>query len=336
MGTLLQDLKHGLRTLRKNPAFTGVAVLTLALGIGASTAIFSAVNPILFESLPYPHAGRIMTIWDIFQGARSDVTFHTYREVAERNHSFDSIAVMESWQPTMTGAAEPERFDGQSVSADYFRVLGVEPVLGRDFQASDNRFRGPKVTILSDGLWRRRFLADPRIVGRQIKLDDDLYMVIGVMPRGFENVLAPSAELWSPTQYDPAHITDLNTSEWGHHLRMVARLRPGVSMEQARRDLQAIADHPVAQFPRAAWAALKFGFIVDTLQQDVTRGIKPALVAVLGAVMLVLLIACVNATNLLLARAAERRGDCSGNCWPKACCFRFSAALSGCLWRNTA
>ncbi len=309
MSTLLQDLKCGLRMLAKNPGFTAVAVVTLALGIGASTAIFSAVNPILFEPLPYPDAGRIMMIWDIFQGSPSDVTFHTYRELVQRSRSFDAIAVMEPWQPTMTGPAEPERLDGQSVTARYFRVLGVEPALGRDFQASDEQFHGPKVAILSDGLWRRRFLGDRAIVGRQTTLDGDLYTVVGVMPRLFENVLAPSTEIWSPLQYDTRHIATLDTTEWGHHLRMVGRLRPGVSGDQARRGLDAIAHTPVPEFPRARWASLKYGFILDSLQDDVTRGVKPALLAVLGAVMLVLVIACVNGTNLLLGRGGQRRGE---------------------------
>jgi hypothetical protein len=152
---LWQDLRYAVRRLRGKPGFTAVGVVTLALGIGASTAISSVVNPILLEPLPYPQAGRLMMIWDIFEGRRSDVTSHTDRELVERSRSFDAMAVMEAWQPTMTGPAQPERLDGQSVS--YFRSLGVSPALGRDFQASDDRYQGPKVAILSDALWRRRF-----------------------------------------------------------------------------------------------------------------------------------------------------------------------------------
>jgi putative ABC transport system permease protein len=309
IGTWYADLRYAVRRLRNSPGFATVGTLTLALGIGASTAIFSAVNPILFEPLPYPHAGRIMMIWDIFQGARSDITFHTYRELAARNRSFEAMGAMEAWQPTMTSAAQPERFDGQSVSAGYFRALGVSPALGRDFQEADDRFKGPHVVILSDTLWRRRFGGDSAIVGRQVRLDDNLYTVIGVMPRGFENVLAPSAELWSPLQYDAGNITSLDTQEWGHHLHMVGRLRPGLGIAQARRELNSIALAPVPEFPRAGWASLKFGLIVNSLQTEITRGVKPVLLAVLGAVMLVLLIASVNVTNLLLARSAQRRGE---------------------------
>jgi putative ABC transport system permease protein len=303
------DLRYGARRLRTSPGFTIVAALTLALGIGASTAIFSAVNPILFEPLPYPHAGRIMMIWDIFQDERSAVTFHTYRELEARSHSFDGLAAYEGWQPTMTGAAEPARFDGQSVSWQYFRTLGATPALGRDFIESDDAFHGPTVAILSDTLWRRRFAANPAIVGRAITLDGDSYTVIGVMRRGFEDVPAPSTEIWSAMRYDPGHIADLQAPEWGHHLRLLGRVRPGVNLDGVRQDLNAIARAPVAEFPRAQWAALHNGFIVDSLQQDVTRGVKPALLAVLGAVLLVLAIACVNVTNLLLSRGAQRQGE---------------------------
>jgi putative ABC transport system permease protein len=309
MNSLIQDLGYAVRTLRKSLGFTVVAVFTLALGIGASTAIFSAVNPILFEPLPYPHAGRLMMVWDIFQGERSDVTFHTYREIEARSYSLDSLAAYETWQPTMTSSAEPERFDGQSVSWRFFRVLSVAPALGRDFTEADNALHGPKVAVVSDTLWRRRFAADRAIVGREITLDGDLYTIIGVMPRSFEDVLAPSTEIWSAMQYDPAHIADFQTTEWGHHLRLLGRLRPGASLDGVRRDVNTIARTPVAEFPRPRWAALGQGFIVDSLQQDVTRGIKPALLAVLGAVMVLLLIACVNVTNLLLARGAQRRGE---------------------------
>jgi putative ABC transport system permease protein len=309
MKAVLQDLRFAARQVAKNKAFAATAILILGLGIGAGTAIFSAINPILFEPLPYPQASRITMIWDIFQGARSDVTFHTYRELVERARSFDSMAVLEMWQPAMTGADEPERLDGQTVSAGYFRVLGIAPVLGRDFQASDDQFKGPKNVIVSDRLWRRRFDGNPNVIGQQVKLDGDLYAVIGVMPKGFDNVLAPSVEIWSPLQYDPSHVTDYDSQEWGHHLHMIGRLRAGFSLEQARRELDVIARSPVPEFPRPRWAALQNGFIVDSLQREVTRGIKPALLAVLGAVLLLLTIACVNVTNLLLARGVQRQGE---------------------------
>ncbi len=308
--TFFHDFRYALRQLRKNPGFACTAILILGLGIGATTAIFSAVNPILFEPLPYPHAGRMVMIWYAGDdGSRIPQTFHTYRELAERSRAFESIAVMNPWQPTLTGALQPERLDGQLVSASYFRTLGVAPAMGRDFQAFDDVLRGPRVVILSNASWRTRFGADTAIIGRNIKLDDDNYAVIGVMPAGFDNVLAPSSQFWAPLQYDTGNMAWQQTREWGHHLRMVARLRPGVSLLQARSDLDRISHSPVPEFPRPAWASLDKGLIANTLRDDIASGVKPALMAILGAVILVLLIACVNVTNLLLARSARRRGE---------------------------
>jgi putative ABC transport system permease protein len=304
MSTLLHDLHYGLRMLAKRPGLAVIAVLTLALGLGATTAIFGAVNPILFESLPYPHADRLAVIQEVnTDGSTHAGTFGMYRGILERNHSFDALAVIKPWQPTMTGVDEPERFDGQRVSASYFRVLGVSPSLGRDFQASDDQRGGPKVVIISDALWHRRFGGDAAIIGRQVTLDDNSYTVIGVLPDGFENVLSPSSDLWAPLQYDMS----LGTA-WGHHLRTVGRLRSGVSLEQATREINALG-HEVLneQKPETYDSTVRFAAV--SLQDEVTRAVRPALVAILSAVALLLLIACVNVTNLLLARAAQRRGE---------------------------
>jgi len=311
--TLLADLRYAARRLGRTPGFTLVSAITLALGIGASTAIFSAVYPILFAPLPYPQPGRLLMIWDSNEGERSDITFHTYREVAQRNRAFELLAAVDAplWQPSMTGGTPPERLDGERVTADYFQVLGVSPAIGRGFEPADDVLNGPKVVILSDALWRRRFAADPSIVGQPIQLDGDLWTIIGVMPRSFENLMAPAARIWRPMQYDVEHASNFQTREWGHHLQMVGRLRAGVSEELARRELDEIARTPLPDFPRAPWANLKFGFIANPLQGEITRTVRPALLAILGAVLLVLAIACVNVTNLLLARGAQRRGELS-------------------------
>src|SRR6266436_9546168 len=159
--TLFADLRFATRQLHANPGFTAVTVLTLALGIGATTAIFSAVNPILLQSLPYPDSGQIMMISDVRgDGSRLDVTFHTYREVLERSRSFEAVAVTKPWRPTLSSTTQPERLDGQRVSATYFRTLGISPALGRDFDLSDDQLNGPRVVILSDVLWKRRFAGD--------------------------------------------------------------------------------------------------------------------------------------------------------------------------------
>jgi len=303
------DIRYTLRQLANSPGFAITAIIILALGIGASTAIFSAVNPILFEPLPYPHPGRITMVWDIYHGARTEITFGTYRELAERSRSFESLSAFEPWQPAITGADKPERLDGQTVSASYFKMVGVSPALGRDFLPSEDVFNGPKVVILSDRLWRRRFAGARDIVGRQVKLSGDNYTVIGVMPHGYENIMAGSAEIFTPLQYDTRNMTDFTSYAWGHHLHMAGRLRTGVTMDQARNELAQIGRTPEMEFPRPPWASLDNGFIVDSLQDDMVRGVKPALLAILGAVLLVLAIACVNVTNLLMARGAQRRGE---------------------------
>ena len=304
VGAVFADLRYAARGLCAAPGFTAISVLTLALGIGGTSAIFSAVNPILFESLPYPASGRIAMILEVrSDGLPNPGTFGMYREFVERNRSFDAIAVLKPWQPTMTGADQPERFDAQRVSATYFHVLGVSPALGRDFQASDDRLNGPNVVILSDALWRRRFAGDRTILGRQITLDENSYLVIGVMPSGFENVLAPAAELWAPLQYGMSQ-----GRAWGHHLRTVGRLRPGVLVDQATRELDGLG-RAVLQDQRPESYDPNTRFTVAALQDELTRGVRPALLAILGAVTLVLVIAGVNVTNLLLARGVRRRGE---------------------------
>jgi putative ABC transport system permease protein len=305
---LLQDSRYAARVLRQSLGFAAVSVMTLALGIGATTAIFSAVNPILFEPLPYPHAERIATVWYVgADGSRGPQSFGAYRELAARSRLFDAFAVFKPWQPTLTGPSQPERLDGQRVTAAYFHVLGMAPALGHDFDPADDRSGGPNMVILSNTAWQRRFHRDRTIVGHQITLDDNLYTVIGVMPAAFENVLAPSAEIWSLLQYDAS--LPANGREWGHHLSMVARLRPGFAMEQGKRELDEIAHTPVPEFSRPPWCSMNHGLIVNPLQDDITRSVKPALLAVFGAAILVLAIACVNVANLVLARGAQRRGE---------------------------
>ncbi len=308
----LFDLRYTLRQLRHNPGFSVISIVTLALGIGASTAIFSAVNPILFSPLPYPHPNRILMIWSTWQGARFELSYGTYRELLERSRSFESMAIFEPWQPTLTGDSIPERLEGQSVSASFFRVLGVAPALGRDFRPAEEAVHGPRVAILSDRLWERLFHRDRNIIGRPIKLDDDNYTVIGVMPARFEDVLSPIADLWTPAQYDPSLLASSSNTwawEWGLHLRLVARVKPGIARDQAIAEIAQIARSPLPDFPRPRWAMLEHGLIVDPLQDDVAHTVKPALLAVLGAVLVLLTIACVNVVNLLLARSAQRQGE---------------------------
>jgi putative ABC transport system permease protein len=308
VSTLAADVRYGIRRLLRDAGFTTTAVLTLAVGIGAATAIFSAVNPILLDPLPYPHASRVVAVSDLGgDRSRVDVTYGSFREIAARSRSFDALAVARAWQATVVGTGPAEQLEGQRVSSAYFRVLGVAPLAGRDFTDADDRVNGPNVAILSDGLWRRRFGADPAIVGHDVTLNDAGFTIVGVMPRGFENVTAPDAELWTPLQYDPSLPKD--GREWGHHLRMVGRLRATAGIDAARREVDAIAAAPQPDFARPPWATLGNGLLITPLQDDVTRDVKPALVAVVGAVLLLLAIAGVNVTSLQLARGAGRRGE---------------------------
>jgi len=307
--SLLVDLRRAIRRLKRSPAFAAVAAVTLSLGIGASTAMFSIVRPVLLESLPYPDADRLVTIADASgpQGTPLDVTFGTFREVATRSRSLQWVAVTRPWQPTLTGYGDAERLDGQSVSADYFRVLGVHPALGRTFSQADDALRAPQVAIITDGLWRRRFSADPTLIGRGVSLDGEAVTIIGVMPRAFENVWNAHAQIWRPLGYDPS--LPPQGREWGHHLELLARLGSNGSLATASRELAAIARTPVPGFTRPPWAALANGLTIAPLQERVTAGVTPALRAVTIGTLLLLLIAAVNIATLMLARGAERRTE---------------------------
>ena len=308
--SVMHDIRYAFRQLRKNPGFATTVVVILALGIGAITTIFSTVNPILFKPLPYPQANRLMMVWERHSdGSRLFDCFGTFHGLQERTRSFDALAAMKAWQPTLVGKTQPERFEGQRVSTDYFRVLGVDPVLGRNFEVADDQHKGPNVVILSDGLWRRRFGNDPSIIGQPVTLDGDSFTVVGVMPADFEDVLAPPAELWAPLQYDSS-LPPLSR-EWGHHLRIVGRLRPGISRQQANSELDVIL-RTLGQIYAKGYnesGGVPAGGLVNSLQGDVTRDVRPALLTVVSAAGLVLLIACVNVTNLLLARGVQRNGE---------------------------
>jgi putative ABC transport system permease protein len=306
--TFVADLRFAARRLRSNPGFTAVSILTLALGIGATTAIFSAVNPILLASLPYPHAERLMTIAESRgDGSAVDATFGTYSELRARSRSFQTLAAIDRWQPSLTGTNEPERLQGQRVSASYFRTLGVAPFIGRDFEEQDDQVGGPRVVVLSNRLLQRRFGGDRSLVGRRIMLDDDEYLVIGVMPAHFTNMTAPTADIWAPLQERAQ--ADFNSREWGHHYLIVGRLTRGASLESARKELAMVGRTPLPEFPRPIWADMKAGMLVRPLRDAIAAEAKPMLFAICGAVLVLLAIVCVNVTNLLVGRGAQRRGE---------------------------
>jgi len=301
---LAADTRFAARRLRRSPAFTLIATGILAVGIGASTAIFSTVYPILFARLPYPDSDRIVIVQENNRAGLG--TFGMYRALLAHPDVFARVAVTRSWQPALSGQNVPVRLDGQRVSAGYFSVLGVAPALGRDFTDADDRLNGPPVAILSERVWRERFSGDPSVIGRIIRLDSQPYSVIGVMPPQFDNVLAPAAGVWRPLQYDPSLPAD--GREWGHHLLTIARLDPGIREGLASGIVDQIGRTMIESYRPQSYDPLT-RFSVTPLQREIGRGVRPVLLAISGAVALVLAIACANVTNLMLARGVRRRGE---------------------------
>ena len=309
MNSFLGDLRYAWRKLF-GAAFgsSAVAILSIGLGVGVSAAIFGAVDRILFSALPYPEPQRVTVIEQRTRdGLPRLMAYGAFVEVEQRNRSFEALAVTRDWQPVLVSEGEPARLDGNQVSPDYFRVLGVPPSLGRDFVTADEVSGAARVAIVTAGFALRRFGSAEAVLGRAILLDREEYTVVGVMPQEFENAFAPSVEVWAPLRF--RRQAPFDSQEWGFQLQMLGRLRAGVPLDQARRELTTLAASQVAEFPRPDWADLENGFAVERLQASVTSEARPALLAILGAVLLLLVIACANVTNILLARALARRGE---------------------------
>jgi len=313
MGALIQDVRYGLRMLAKNPGFTAVAVLTLALGIGANTAIFSVVNAVLVRPLPYRDPGRLAQVNETILPSPSDPYGRRWFAVApgnfldwkQQNRVFEEMAVL-TWllDATLSGGV-PETIQAQRVSANFFPLLGVQPVLGRTFSAEEDRPGGEPVVVLSHELWQRRFGSDPSIVGRSLTLDGKSHTMIGVMPKGFRffpRYAARDAHLWLPCPFenDPPNERDI------HRLQSIARLKPGVSIEQAQAEMDTIAYHLALAYPKSN---VGLGVNVVPLHLGLVEDSRPALLLLMGAVGFVLLIACANVASLLLARGVARQKE---------------------------
>jgi len=310
MQAWIADFRYAWRKLFSRAGLGGtvVAILSIGLGVGVSTAIFAAVDQVLISALPYPEPQRVIVLTDRSGDDESlPVAYGTFLEVEQRNRSFDALAVLRGWQPSLTATGEPARLAGDLVSPDYFAALGVRPALGRDFSAADDVTGAPRVVIVTSSFAERRFGSAEAVLDRTITLDGESVTVIGVMPKGFENALSPAVEIWAPLRFRAGQ--PFESAEWGHNLRMVGRLREGVTLEQAQRELLAIGSSPVAEFPRPTWASMQRGLELDSLHASVTSGIRSALLVILGAVLLLLAIACANVTNILLARALARRAE---------------------------
>ena len=304
LDTIAADLRQALRRPRVEPAFAIATTLTLALAIGAATAIVSAAKPTLFDPLPYPGAQHVVTVRELRpDGAEIGGTFGMYRELSARARSLEALAVARAWQPVFTGGDRPQRLEGQRVSARFFAVLGVTPAFGRAFQEDEDQPNGAAVVVLADALWRRQFSADSGIIGQAVRLDDQPFTVIGVMPADFEDVLAPGAEAWTTLQYDMTQ-----GRAWGHHLRTIGRLRDSATLDEATLELNMLGAAVLAELKPETYGP-ELRLQVMGLQDVLTRGVRPVLLAMLGAVALLLVIACVNVTSLGLARDARRRAD---------------------------
>jgi putative ABC transport system permease protein len=304
MRAILQDLRFAARQLRRAPSHTVVVLVTLALGIGATTAVFSVANPILFRPLPFPDPDRLAMIWEVdADDASSNLGYATFADLARDSRHLASAAAMAYWTPVIEGTGASERLTGQSVTAEFFRTLGVAPALGRDFSADEDRPGENQVAMLSDGLWRRRFGADPGVVGRPIELSGRPYTVVGVLPAHFESVLTPGAEVWRPLGYEPSLSWACRTCR---HLRVVARIRAEADAETVDTELNTLLARYASQHP-TEYAST--GLRAVPLAEQITARVRPALLLALGAGLAVLLIAGANVTNLLLARAVERQGE---------------------------
>jgi putative ABC transport system permease protein len=295
---LLQDLRYGLRMVRRNPAFTALAVLTLVLGIGANTAIFSLVNGVLLQPLPFAQSDRLAGFTNYYPKA----AFVMFRD---QSRTMDVIANSDGTEFNLTGRDLPVRLTGTSVSANWFSVLGAHAAMGRTFQDGEDQPGKDNLVILSHSLWQHRFASDPDIVGRAMNLDGISREVVGVMPADFR-FPAPNTDLWVPLHLDPRDKGEY----WGSsYMPILARLRPGVSVERAQAELKQLRLSVFAAYPWRmpdnAWAAGSVAKLQDLLVGDV----RARLLLLLGAVGLLLLIACANVANLLLARAATRQKE---------------------------
>jgi putative ABC transport system permease protein len=297
----MSDLRYAIRSLLKNRRFSLVAIAALALGIGANAAIFSVVNTVLLQPLPYPDAARLVRVCREFQGGMGCAESIPKYMAAARARSLDTIAAYDFAGPglNLAGAGLPQQIKGIHVTASYFRVFGATPALGRTFTADEDRVGGPRVAVLANGLWSSHFGSDPAIAGKTILLNGDPYTVVGVLGARFRS--EPAADVFIPLQADP------NSTNQGHYLSVAGHLGPGVTLEQARAEMKLLGDQFRRDNPK--WMGDKEQAGVFSMQEVAVRDVRPMLLILLGAVGLVLLIACANVANLLLARAAGRQRE---------------------------
>jgi predicted permease len=307
MRSLLQDLQYAVRQMRKSPGFAVIAILTLAIGIGANTTIFSVVNGVLLNPLPYPHAGRLVVLFHNKPNfTKGSISYLNFLDWQRDNRSFEAIAAYRWGNATLTGSGEPENLSGKMVSAGFFEILGVDPLPGRTFTADEDRLGANPTVMISEGLWKRKFASSPRILGQAIVLDGRPRTIIGIIPASFQlrqQNFRP-VDMYTPVgEYTDPHFRD-RQSAWG--MDAIARLKPGVTLAQAAEDMARVNRGLEAAYPDVD-AGIKTTIV--PMKDEIVGDVRPVLLVLMGAVLFVLLIACVNVANLQLARATARQRE---------------------------
>ena len=306
-----QDLLYGCRSLRKSPSFAAAAILTLALGIGANTAIFSVVSGVLLNPLPYPQPDRLVCLFEEIPNFKNgSISYPNFLDWQRMNRSFSAIAAYGSTAYNLSGEGEPEHLQGEMISAGFFEMFGVKPVIGRTFNKDDDRLGAAPVAMISEGLWKLKFGSSRDIIGRRLVMDGVGRTVIGVMPAfrlRFQNFQrgGPLNDIYTPIgQFNEPRFHTDRSSGWG--IDAVGRLKPGLTLLQAREDMDRVSRQLTTTYPDAD--SHKKANLVP-LKQEIVGDLRPALLLLFGAVFFVLLIACVNVANLLLARLTSRQRE---------------------------
>jgi putative ABC transport system permease protein len=308
MRSLWQDLAYAARILRKSPAFAAIAILTLALGIGANTAIFSVLDAVLLKSLPYADPSRIVLVWGVERGGsdRSQVSATDVMDWRTQNHVFEDISTYGNWDPTLTGRGDARRIPAMLTGDGYFNIMGAKPILGRTFTPEENIDGEDKEVILSYGFWQREMGSDPTVAGKSLVLNGIPHTIVGVLPASFRSLplsllTSPAAQIYRPVgeNYD-------NKNRSGRHLRAIARLKPGITVAQAQAEMSLITARLSKQYPEDN---SDYSARVVPMKEDLVGGLRPALLTLFGAVGFILLIACANIANLLFARGATRQRE---------------------------